>query len=661
MAIRSLMTLCACAAGYSQAPPAQDLTGLPFEDLMNIKVSSVSKRQQNLSRTAAAVFVITSEDIRHSGASSIPDLLRMVPGLDVARINQGTWAITSRGFNGQFSNKILVLIDGRTVYDPSFSGVYWDVQDYVLEDIDRIEVIRGPGATIWGSNAVNGVVNITTKAARDTSGALVSMDAGSDERGGSVRYGGTLGGSASYRVFGKYYGRDSSSDFSPQHLSDSTHLSHAGFRLDWEPGRRDSFTFEGDGYSGITDNPFRAPPALLGAPIPHVAATQTGGGDFLAKWTHTFAGGSQFTVQAYADRLTRVDATDPELRTTADFEARDHIHMGRHEIVWGFGYRHNWDRITGSPQTHFTPSKWQGSLVNGFFQDEITLAENKLWLTLGGKLEHNDFTGLETEPAASLIWVPAERHSVWISASGASKIPARNDTDIFYGVTSFPTPQGFPALIAGIGNPQFQSEKVVTYQAGYRVEPVRWLWLDLTGFRNDYRDLRTIESVTPSFVPGASPYLLMPLIYRNGEFGRTYGAEAFLEWKALENWTLSGGYTWFLPALRIQPSSTDSVTLPENQGNAPRNQMQVRSRASLPKRIEWDTAIYRVGRLGTGNIPAYTRLDVRIGWRASSHIELSVGGRNLLSPAHMEFDETEQKVLSAPVERNFYCSVTWRF
>ena len=644
----------------AQAGKPADLNEMDLGDLMNLKVTSVSKREQKFSRTAAPVFVIGQEDIRRSGATSLPDLPRMVPGLDVGRINSNTWAISSRGFNGEFSNKLLVLIDGRTVYDPSFSGIYWEVQDTLLEDIDRIEIIRGPGATIWGSNAVNGVINIITKKASDTQGCLASADLGSIEQIGSTRCGGEEG-RAAYRVFGRYRNLVSSKDLSRAGYSDGSHINRGGFRLDWNGSDRDSTTLEGDVYRGDMNLIHRGRAVPGGALAPQTFLMDVGGGDMLARWNHTFAGGSQLSAQVYFDRLTRVDIMDPELRSTLDFDLREHTTLGRHEIVWGTGYRRNWDRLSSGLGTSFTPPSFQSSVTNGFVQDEITLAEDRLWLTVGGKLEHNVFTGVESEPSASLMWAPSERHSFWFSAARASKIPARNDTDISYGVAGFPTQTGLPALLRTFGNARFQSEKLTALEAGYRNHLSKRVALDLTGFHNHYRHLRSFETGAARFMPGPSPYLLIPLNYDNKMFGDTYGAEAYAEFEVTRVWTLKAGHTWFVPALRLEQDSTDTTLLPENQGNAPRNQSQVRSQLNLPHHLEWDVTLYRVGRLRAGNIPAYSRLDTRVGWRPRKQIDLAVVGQGLLRPAQAEFYQTEQKLLTTRIERDVHVSLTWHF
>lgn len=660
--VRFVLILCSLAAAHAQQPSQADLSRLDVEDLLNIKVSSVSKREQKLSQTAAAVFVVQQEDIRRSGADSIPELLRMVPGLEVAQINANSWAITARGFNGQLSNKLLVLIDGRTVYDPSFAGVYWDVQDTLLQDIDRIEVIRGPGATIWGSNAVNGVINITTKAAKYTQGGVMTINAGTGERDGSVRYGGKIGEGVSYRVFGKYMDRSDSDGIRALGLGDGSRFDRGGFRVDWAASNRDSATVEGDYYSGGINNPIVGAATPAGAVPAFTSTAEAGGGDVLARWNHTFHGGSQLSVQVYADRLSQNDPMAPDLRTTVDFDLRDHMTQGRHEIVWGSGYRRNMDRLSGSPNIHFTPRNFQSSIANGFVQDQMTLVEDKLWFTAGVKLEHNEYTGVEVEPSASLMWAPDGRNSFWLSGSQASRIPARFDTDIAYGSSNVLLPGGVPALMSASGNPKFQSERLAAFEGGYRVQAAKGLWFDLTAFRNHYSHLRTLEVGTPEFVTQApAPYLLIPLTYGNKMFGETYGAESGAEWQAAGFWKLSANYTWFLPSLRLDPSSTDTSVLRENQGNTPRNQFQFQSRLNLPHSFEWDVTFYRVGCLATGSIPAYNRLDARLGWRASSHFDVSIGGRNLLVPRHLEFNEQEQESLSTPIERSLYCRFTWHF
>ncbi len=649
----------------AQDRPPSDLTQVSLEDLMNIEVTSVSKKEQKISRVAAAIFVITQEDIQHSGAKNIPDLLRMVPGINVAQINSNTWAISARGFNGQFANKMLVLIDGRTVYAASNSGVYWDVQDTVLEDIERIEVIRGPGATIWGTNAVNGVINIITKHSKATQGGVLTGGGGSYEQGGTLRYGATIGKRGHYRVFGKYFNRGSLSDFSGLDRADGWHMKRFGFRSDWGLSERDSLTVQGDLYGGVRGTPQAFDPALTGpfftGPIADIH--DTSGGNVLARWNHLFSGGSETSLQAYFDRAIRTDITEPGNRNTYDIDFQHHVPLGqRNDVVWGVGYRTISDRIAGNFQFTYDPSTFTTSITNAFVQDEINLVRDKVWFTVGTKVEHNDFTGFELQPSARLLWTPNNRHTLWAAYSNAIRLPSRAERHIRINYAAVPGPEGSWALVSFLGNPQFGSEDLDAYEVGYRFQPRKRLALDATAFVNDYDHLRSSEPSTPFFeMTPSPPHLVIPHIFDNQMFGSTYGAEASLDWAATRFWTLKGGYTWFVPSFELERSSADTDSIPEAQGSTPRNQFQVRSQLNLPHQLEFDTAVYRVGRLAAGNIPAYVRVDARLAWHVAESVELSVAAQNLLDPRHPEFFATWQSVVSTQPIRSVYGSLTWRF
>lgn len=650
--IQSLPALClslcilagpAVETGMAQQEVTADLSNASLEDLMNVKVTSVSRKEQRLSKVAAAIYVITQEDIRRSGASNIPDLLRIVPGLDVAQINSNTWAISARGFNGQFANKMLVLIDGRTVYDPSNSGVYWDAQDLVMEDIERIEVIRGPGASIWGTNAVNGVINIITKNSNDTQGGLLTAGGGSTEpESGTLRYGGKLGRRTAYRVFGKYFNRGSFRDaFSSRDAADGWYMKHAGFRMDSQISDRDSLTFQGDIYGGIKGEPLRGgtlltPPFTTG---PYTSIKDYAGGNLLTRWNHTLSGGSEMTLQVYFDRISRVDPQDPELRSTFDFDFEHHVRAGeRHDIVWGGGYRNNSDVLTNSFAVSFNPPAFRSAVENVFFQDEINLVRDKLWFTVGLKVEHNEFSGYEPQPTVRALWTPNSRNTLWAAYSHSDRIPARNDRGLRVNVAAFPIPPAGVGLLSLMGNPSLKSEELDAYELGYRIAPDKRLSFDVATFYNVYQDLRTSEPNPPFLEASPAPlHVVIPLVFDNKMSGRTYGAEASVEWKATNFWALQGGYTWLVPKLALDASSRDATSVHEGEGVAPRNQLQVQSKLNLRRRLEFDTALYRVGYLAEGKIPAYLRLDARLGWHIAERLEVSLVGQNLLDPRHPEF------------------------
>ncbi|MGA2982566.1 MAG: TonB-dependent receptor [Terriglobia bacterium] len=652
------------ASAQSQKPPSTDLAEASLEDLMNIQVTSVSRKQQKMSKVAAAIYVITQEDIQRSGATTIPDLLRMVPGLDVAQIDANSWAISSRGFNDPVADKLLVLIDGRSVYDPTFSGVYWDQQNVPLEDIDRIEVIRGPGATVWGANAVNGVISIITKSSQATQGGLVTAGEGSSEAHELVQYGGKIGRSGTYRIFGSYDNYNNHVDEADQPAEDAWHLTHVGFRSDWGLTPRDALTVEGDIIAGRER---QVTPSFISL-YPLVTITfddpiRPGAGDILGRWTHTFSGRSDTALQVYYDGVNRTDYGVRELSNTFDLDFQHHLALGsRQDVVWGFEYRHISESILPGYSISVIPPSLSQNLSSAFFQDEIKLADS-LNLTLGSKIEHNSYTGFEVEPSGRFAWSPVDRQTLWGAVSRAIRQPAPADEDLRDNQAAYPGPGELNTLLSIFGNPNFKSEVLLAYELGYRVEPIRRVSLDFATFYNIYHDLRTLEPGTPSIeTTPPPPYLLVPEVFGNGAHGQTFGAEASADWSVVNRWKLTGSYSWLNMRLQLDPSSHDTSSATAAAGQSPRHQFQVRSYLTLPRRFDFDSSLYYVDRLPALNTPAYTRVDARLAWHPTESIELSVVGQNLLDERHFEFiDAADQLYLSSQVKRSVYGKITWRF
>lgn len=652
------------AAGSQQAA-SSNLADATIEQLMNIEVVSASKKTEKLSRVAAAVYVITQDDIRRSGATNIPDLLRMVPGLDVAQINANTWAISSRGFNSEFADKMLVLIDGRTVYDPLFSGVFWNAQDLPLEDIERIEIIRGPGATIWGANAVNGVINIITKSSADTQGGLVSTGWGNSEGPfGTLQYGGKLGRNATYRVYGKYFDRNSFFSGPGHHAADGWNALRGGFRTDWSPSVRDALMFEGSGYGNDSGDLWASFTSLEPFQFGAVnAVTEYNGGNVLGRWTHTFRRGSQTQLQAYFEHVNIGNALVGMRRGTFDLEFQDHVALrSRNDVVWGIGYRRNDIDTAGTMHIAFNPSQIDTNLYNAFLQDEITLLQNRVWLTLGSKLEHNYFTGWEVEPSARLLWQPARRSAIWAAVSRATRTPSPADDDSRVNFGGIEGPGGIPELVYAIGNPDFVSEDLLAYEAGYRQQATRRVSLDLAAYYNVYDNLRGSLAGRPSLVATAfSPYVMIPLNIMNNLYGRTYGVEASVGLALTKRWSIYPGYASFAGVLHQIVAPVGIPPIFAGIGDNPRHQFQIRSEVNLPKRFEFNTNVYYVDRLVGQNVPAYTRVDTQITWHAGEALDLSAVGQNLLDPYHMEFRGPEDLIQPTEIPRSAYLKITWRF
>lgn len=643
-----------------------DFADRSLEDLMNVEVTSVSKKEQKMSQVAAAIFVITGEDIRRSGATNIPDLLRMVPGMDVGQINSNTWAVSARGFNHELADKLLVLIDGRAVYTAMFGGVNWDTQDVPLEDIERIEVIRGPGGTIWGANAVNGVINIITKKAGDTPGGLITGGGGTAERGfGTAQYGGALGNNFNYRVFAKDLNRGSTPDVSEGDSShDTWYLLHGGFRIDGNLSPADSVTVQGDIYNGNE-----------GAQLVHTTLDPPGnenvlrraelhGGNVLGRWDHVFANGSDATLQVYFDRTARYGPESNGILNTVDFDFQHHLaSIGRHDLIWGLGYRHVTDATQGTIDLAFLPATQTLHAINSFVQDEITLKPNRLFLTLGTKLEHDTFSGLDISPTARLAWTPSLRHTLWAAVSRAGRTPSRIDTASYIGISAYPAADGTtPVEVIIYGNPKQKTEHVLANEIGYRAQPHRAFSVDIATFFNVYDNLRSQEIGTMFFQPDPAPARwVLPITWGNGMDGTTYGAEVSAEWKVTGRWSLSPGYAFLEMHLHTDAGSTDTGTAADTQGSNPQHQAQLRSHVDLRRRLFWDSSLYYVGALPAQQLPSYIRLDTQLRWHVGEQTEFSIVGQNLLQNLHTESNDFYTIVNASQVKRGVYAKLTWRF
>jgi iron complex outermembrane recepter protein len=655
------VTVFAAVAGADSSSSGPSLADMTLEQLMNESVTSVSKKQTRLSESSAAIYVITQEDLRRSGAVNIPEALRMVPGLDVARVDANKWAISSRGFNSLYANKLLVLMDGRSVYTPLFAGVHWDAQDTMMEDIDRIEVIRGPGASLWGANAVNGVININTKSARDTQGALITGGAGSEELGfGGIRYGGKIDETAYYRVYAKYFNRDNSVDAAGRDASDEWDMFRTGFRVDWDATTENSLTFQGDYNTGHVGGNF--PPNQLDLSQSVVEELDLTGANLLGRWKHTFSTSSVLEIQTYFDHVDRHSPYSAERIDTFDVDGQHRFPLGeRQDVIWGLGYRLIADHDLSAGFASFDPNSATRQIASAFVQDEIAIVPEGLRLTLGSKFEHNNYTGFELQPNARLLLTPNDHHSLWASVSRAVRTPARYERDIHFTIGSSPGGGGVPPTqINLLGNPQFQSEKLLAYELGYRVQPAARLAIDLTGFYNVYDDLSTAETGAPSFVLNPPPpHVSVPLQLANQMRGETYGAELAANWNVTDNWKLAGGYTWLGTQLHLDPTS-NSFTSKDAEGDSPQHQFHVRSYLDLPYNLQLDAAAYYVDSLSHQHVPAYVRLDLRLGWHPTRNLDLSIGLQNLIEERHYEFG-TSTGAQSTQIERSVYGRVTWRF
>ncbi|HYO16684.1 MAG TPA: TonB-dependent receptor [Thermoanaerobaculia bacterium] len=609
---------------------SSDLKNLSIEELMEIDVTSVSRRSERLVEAAAAITVLTNDEIRRSGATSLPEALRLANGLHVARFDSRTWAISARGFNISTANKMLVLIDGRSVYTPLFSGVFWDVQDVLLDDIERIEIIRGPGATLWGANAVNGVINIITRSARDTQGGLVTLGTGTEDRGlAAARYGGVLGERTSYRGYAKYHYIDALALSRGGSAEDPLRRAQGGFRVDSQISDRDALTFQGDVYEGVIGELTRSD-------------TDVDGGNLLGHWTRQLSGESALELQVYWDRThRRVPGQFEEDRDTLDLDFQHRLPLGtRHDLVWGLGYRVSRDDIVNAPLITWVPDSDTQELFSAFAQDEISLMGDRLRLTLGSKLEANESTGLEVQPSVRAAWTPDSRQTLWGAISRAVRTPTRIDEDV-----RFLLPNG-SVLIQG--SRDFESEDLLAYELGYRYQPASGLSLDLATFYNVYDDLRTQE-------PPASgaPF---PITLGNNLNAETWGIELRSNFRVTPWWRGHAAYAWFRKDFSFDPGSRDP-TGGTAEGNDPEHRFLLRSSIDLPRNLELDAWLRYVDSLPQPFIPAYTELDLRFGWRVNDRLDLSLVGQNLLHERHPEFFTTIPK----EVQRGVYGKATWRW
>jgi len=666
--LASFMTVFLAANGVAQSQQSvPDVTALSMEDLMNIQVTSVSKRTQKVADAAAAIFVITQEDLRRSGATSIPEALRLVPGLEVARIDENKWAIGSRGFNGRFDNKLLVLIDGRSVYTPLFSGVYWNVQDVMLEDIDRIEVIRGPGATLWGANAVNGVINIITKKAKATQSGVVTAGGGNEERGSVAgRYGDKIGNDTSYRIYGKYFDWAPSQYATGGTANDGWEAQRGGFRADYTPAGSNSFTLQGDiyhsGYNETLTVPSFAAP--FSSTFPNSGAYS--GGNILGRWNHS-SEGSSMSLQMYFDNTTLSDnSLFVDHQNLFDVDFQDGFHVGdSQQMVWGLGYRSIIDRNDPSFSVSLQPNQRTLNQFSAFLQDEISLVHS-LRLTVGSKFEHNAFTGFEFEPNVRLLWTMTPNQSIWTAVSRAVRTPALTEEGLRLtsavvppGIPQNPTP--FPALITVYGSHNFQSEDLLAYELGYRVQVTNTLSTDVATFYNRYSNLRTAEPGAP-FVEGnpVPTDIVVPFVAANKMGGGTYGAELIADWKVTPKWRLVGSYSYLQMDIAKNSNSLDpTADLPN--GSNPRHQWYVRSSLDLPRHFDLDNTLRFVDHLPALNIPAYYSLDAHVGWRPVPRVQFSITGQDLLNHQHLEFIPDFINTAPTIVKRAIYGSVTVNF
>jgi iron complex outermembrane recepter protein len=635
--------------------PADSLMDMSLEALMNIEVTSVSRRPQKKSGAAAAIFVITSEDLRRWGVTNIPDALRRVPGIQVARIDANKWAITARGFNSRFANKLLVMIDGRSIYTPLFAGVYWEANEVMLDDVDRIEVIRGPGGTLWGANAVNGVINIITRSAADTQGSLIAAGTGNEERGDvSFRYGGSNASGGHYRVYGKYRSVDTGEAIDtgmfPPVAHDDSMLQQGGFRMDWGKDTTDRFTFQGDAYHVNAGQELLIASA---SPYPLVEDARYNGHNLLYRWSHRNRSDSDYSLQAWYDHVGLDSTVLFENRDTLDLDFQHHLQATpRQDLVWGLNFRTIHDHTGSTPTFALNPASRTVNLYTAFVQDEIALLDERAHLTLGSKFEHNDFTGFEVQPNVRMTWQTRSGNTVWGAISRAVRTPARGEHDVTLAVIA----PSLPPPLTIQGNDEFRSETLIAYEIGYRFSLAEQVSTDITTFYNDYNKLRTVDITTAT-----PPY---DATFGNNLEGHTAGIEIDSHWQAREWLGVNANYSQLKIDLRLVNGSSDTLSQAAADAS-PAHTANLWIAADLDKHVEIDAGVRYVSRIRTpgasADIPSYTAFDARIGWKPRADLELSLSARNLFDNTHPEFNPDFIYSLPTEVQRSIYGKVTLKF
>lgn len=650
-------------------PPSgiQSLKQLSLEQLSQIDVTSPSKQPTPAFRSPVAIYVITGEDIKRAGVTTIPDALRLAPGVEVAQIDSSKWAIGIRGFGTRLSRSVLVLIDGRTVYTPLFAGTYWEVQDTLLEDIDRIEVIRGPGGTIWGPNAVDGVINIITKSSKDTQGTFASAGGGNQEQGFfNYRYGGAADDGLTYKIYGKGFTRGP--EYHPDHNDfDAWRGVQAGFRMDWSSGA-DVFSLEGDAYKQEDGEQVSAtnytPPLTENID----GYENLYGANINFRWKRTFSDTNNFQLQAYWDRTSRLEPNLGDYRNTFDLDLLEDTKVGsRNDFLYGVEARssdgHFIEVTTGLV---FSPFHREDYLVSGFFQDNVTLVRDRLLLTAGSKILQTNYTGVEFQPSVRLMWTPNVNQTVWTSFTHAVRTPSDAEEDFYLSSDIGSTANGIPIFARFNANPNFSPEQLNAYELGFRQLLGKNFFLDLATFFNHYHDLFS-EDITGSLTPQDTlpyptpqpppTYVLLPAQFQNDLYGATYGGEIAPDWRPTSFWRLRGSYSFLRMSLKQARTASTGLGPAGDVGSSPQHEVTVESSFDLPKRLQLDLVYRYVSRLPYQLVPAYSTADARLAWRFHRNFELSVAGRNLFQPYHYEYLGDPSGLVG--IVRSVYGTLAW--
>lgn len=656
-----LLNLC-----FIPACPAQelDLTQLSLEELMNLEVQVASKTSKNLFETAAAAYVISQEAIQHSGFTNVPDLLRLAPGFAVARIDGNKWAISSRGFNGVFANKLLVLIDGRTVYSHLFSGVFWNYQELLLEDISQIEIVRGPGATLWGSNAVNGIVNILTKPASETQGGMLSVIAGTEEQLiTSFRYGGNYKNEVFYRFDGKYTKRNHLEDSSGTAASDAWQGQRAAFRVDWYPQSRSQITLQGDYYTDEVGQMVSIIPSETQPFYQQIDSVATDeGGNILLRLNHQFSVDNEITLQFYYDQFIRHDIIMNGIVETFDYEINHRFKIGAaQEIVWGLGWRDLFDESDGTFYFSVTPENQKSSIFNAFLQDEIHFFRDRLQLILGSKFEHHDYTGLEIQPNIRLLYRPGHNYACWFAASRAVRTPSRVERDVTT-IRGVQYVRGIPVFGILKGSHDYESEILHAWELGFRTRLNSIMNIDLALFYNHYDNLRNYEQGEWEYKFTPPPAHGLAYFYMDNNMkGRSYGGELLLNLKPASWCQFEASYSNVKIKADVELTNLFSEFAKGIEGETPEHQVSLHGVFTLAYSLNLDFGFRFIDRVPTLNLDHYFNLDAQLSWQVNQNLKLSIVGQNLLEKRHTEYLPAYDDILATQIPRGFFARMQLKF
>lgn len=655
-----------------------DLTSLSIEELMEIEFVTLFKKPGRIFESAAAAYAISKDDIEQTGVASLPEALRMVPGMQVAQHNASSYAVTIRGFSGlsrgisgQFANKLLVMNDGRSIYTPLFSGVVWEAQDVLLDDVERIEVIRGPGASLWGANAVNGIINIISQNAEDTQGTLLTFGGGTElQTFGHLRYGGHIGETSFFRIYGKYLKSDGFVDSSGTNTNDDWHVLRGGFRFDTFPTTDNMVTLQGEIYDGKYDRTYD----IVRAPEPPFLSrfdfdNENSGGNILGRWRHSFSSESEFSLQVYFDRIKFDEAVVRGAINTYDLDFYHRFHLGqRHDVVWGTGYRLISDNFDSTFTFSLNPRKRKLDIYNAFIQDDIQLVRDRVKLTLGSKLEHNEYTGFEIQPTGRLFWQPGEEHALWASASRAIRSPSRGERDARMVIWSSQTTSPTTFFVLN-GRSDFKSESMWAFETGYRFRPSSRLAFDSALFYNDYDNLRSDEVSLPFVTVNSNypPHFELELNVSNNLRGHSYGFEFSTDYQPSNKLKLRGSYSYLKIDLTSKARSDLVNETIERQ--SPKHQFYLQSFYQIRPKLNLNLFFRFVDELPVQNIGSYASLNGNLSWQVSKNLKLSVIGQNLLTKDHAETSQfLDPENVTVPtgteatrVQRGVYSKITVSF